>query len=95
MTKEEFRKTVLLERCLEFGFEEVRWFDLVRWKMKEEFTKTLYQVSITLDSDTNMITLERQPMTDRYWKNNFSPKWYFSAIPLDEVQKGLVQNPGW
>ena len=43
------------------------------------------KVSITLDSDTNMITLERQPMTDRYWKNNFSPKWYFSAIPLDEV----------
>lgn len=95
MSKEEFREAILLERALEFGFEEVRWFDLVRWKMQEEFTKPLYWLSITRAKDGKTITLERKPVTDRYWKTNFSPKWYFSAIPLDEVQKGLVQNPGW
>ena len=34
----------------------------------------------------------------RQWQDNFSPKWYLSAIPSDEVRKShgsLVQNPGW
>ena len=31
LSQEEFRKALILERELEFGFEEVRWFDMVRW----------------------------------------------------------------
>lgn len=93
LTKEAFREAVLLERTLEFGWEEVRWFDLVRWKKEEDFKKTLFMLRIT--NDAGQISFERQPIKDRYWKNDFSPKWYFSAFPTDEVQKGLVQNPGW
>lgn len=93
LDKVAFRKAVLLERTLEFGWEEVRWFDLVRWKMEDEFKKTLYMLSIK--NKDGKITFERQPIKDRYWKSNFSPKWYFSAFPTDEVQKGMVQNPGW
>ena len=38
-----------------------------------------------------------QPEPVRAWTNNFDPKWYLSAFPSDEVNKGygLVQNPGW
>ena len=33
----------------------------------------------------------------RFWQKNFSPKWYMSAFPSDEINKGygLLQNPGW
>ena len=33
----------------------------------------------------------------RYLQDNFSPKWYLSAFPSDEINKGygLIQNPGW
>lgn len=34
---------------------------------------------------------------ERYWKKNWDTKWYLSAFPTDEINKGygLVQNPGW
>lgn len=34
---------------------------------------------------------------ERYWKRYWDPKWYLSAFPTNEVNKGygLVQNPGW
>lgn len=33
----------------------------------------------------------------RYWWTSFSPKWYLSALPPNEINKdyGLTQNPGW
>lgn len=38
-----------------------------------------------------------QKENDRYWKMNWDPKWYLSAFPTNEINKGygLVQNPGW
>ena len=38
-----------------------------------------------------------EPEPDRAWTNNFDPKWYLSAFPSDEINKGygLIQNPGW
>lgn len=33
----------------------------------------------------------------RFWADNWDPKWYLSAFPTKEINKGygLVQNPGW
>ena len=33
----------------------------------------------------------------RYWAKHWDTKWYLSAFPTNEVNKGygLVQNPGW
>lgn len=96
LTKEEFREMVLRERALEFGYEEVRWFDLVRWKRDSDFTKPLYGVKIRKQSD-NSFKYEKWQLGERNWKKNWNPKWYFSAFPTTEVNKGygLVQNPGW
>ncbi len=35
--------------------------------------------------------------SSRTWWTSFSPKWYLSAFPPSEVNKGygLTQNPGW
>jgi starch-binding outer membrane protein, SusD/RagB family len=96
LSKEAFRNAVLTERACEFGYEEVRWFDLIRWKNQENFTKTLQGVNTTKNGNGTFsyVTFE---LPERYWKNNFSPKWYLSAFPPNEINKdyGLIQNPGW
>ncbi len=96
LTQEEFREAVLRERVLELGFEEVRWYDLIRWKRENDFTKTLYGMDIIRNEDGSF-SYNRFKLPPRYWQENWSPKWYLSAFPINEVLKdyGLVQNPGW
>lgn len=42
---------------------------------------------------------EQFTITERYWQKPgmFSPKWYLSAVPTNEINKeyGMTQNPGW
>lgn len=114
-SQEEFRKAVIRERVLELGYERVRWFDMVRWKMKDVFTKTLYGMRIckkgtpaAADGDckdfggygrheSSKFIYTRFKLPTRYWAKHFSPKWYLSAFPTDEINKGygIIQNPGW
>ena len=95
LSQEQFREMVLNERAVEFGFEEIRWFDLVRWKRTEDFTKPLYGVKIWSQADGSY-KYEKWQLAERYWKKNWSPKWYLCAFPPEEINKGygLVQNPG-
>ena len=95
---------ILDERAREFCFEEVRWFDIAFWKREDIMRKSLYGIQITLKSgsfesgDLVLNYSDPTPMDQkRYWQDNFSPKWYLSALPSDEINKGygLVQNPGW
>lgn len=98
LSQTDFREMLLNERCCEFGYEEVRWFDIIRWKREADFRKTLYGLTIELDDpDTKSFKCTRWPIPDRYWKNAWSPKWYLGAFPSEEINKrqGLVQNPGW
>jgi hypothetical protein len=94
----QFRAAVLRERALELGFEEVRWFDLIRWKQENVFKQKLNGVNTTRATTAPFtLTYTTFPLPSRYWQDNFSPKWYLSAFPPNEVNKGygLVQNPGW
>lgn len=95
LTKDQFREAVLNERACEFGYEEVRWFDLIRWKRADDFTKKLHGLNIRRNG--NDFTYEKFELPQRSWQKNWSPKWYLSAFPPNEVNKGygLVQNPGW
>lgn len=108
MTKEEFRNAILLERDLEFGFEEVRWFDMVRWGLKEAFTTKLHGLISWGDDDRNPTRITYgNPQTGaepvylttptRKWYTEFDTKWYLCPIPTEEIQKGygMTQNPGW
>ncbi len=90
LSKEEFREAVLNERAVEFGWEGVRWFDLIRWKREGDFTKTLHGVNI-VRSTTTPYTFTYTPfeIPARFWKTNWSPKWYLSAFPLSEVTKTM------
>lgn len=99
MSQEEFREAVLRERACEFGFEEVRFFDLIRWKREADFTKHLHGINIYRHKTTNEYMFEFPQLAERAWQKagGFSSKWYLSAFPPSEVNKGygLVQNPGW
>lgn len=96
LSTEEFREMILRERAVEFGFEEIRWFDLIRWKRADDFQKPLYGLKIRKNQDGSY-EYEKWEINARYWRTNWSPKWYLGAFPVSEVNKGfgLVQNPGW
>lgn len=98
-TKDQFIEVVLKEKALELGFEEVRWFDLVRWGRTKDFTKTLYGLK-SKGNDLNnptSFTFEKVTLNGRYWQSNWDSKWFLAPIPQDEINKkyGMTQNPGW
>lgn len=99
MTQGEFRAAVLRERACEFGYEEVHWYDIIRWKNEEAFKAEIQGVNMYINkSNPTGFTYKVFTVTpERTWKTNWSPKWYLSAFPVKEVDKnyGLVQNPGW
>lgn len=97
--KTELREAILRERTLEFGFEEVRWFDLIRWGRKEDFQKKLYGLYSTGNNvnKPTAFTFSTYELSTRYWANNWDSKWYLAPIPQTEINKkyGMTQNPGW
>lgn len=98
------REEIFDERAREFCFEEVRWFDIAFWKREDLMRKLLYGIQITRKSGSfeegNLVLTYSDPSKmdqGRIWQDKFSPKWFLSAFPSDEINKGygLVQNPGW
>lgn len=100
LSHDNFLKAVLRERALELGFEEVRWYDLVRRNLVEDFTKKLYGLTSTgLDDLYNptQFSFEVTELGERYWSTTWDSKWYLAPIPQTEINKGygMTQNPGW
>lgn len=84
------------ERKIELFCEELRWYDIRRWKIIEDvYAEKLYGVDI--------IELKEDGVTTTKWKkifgvqadNNFSAKMYWWPIATDEINKApqLQQNP--
>lgn len=100
MNKEQFRKALIHERDCEFGFEEFRWFDIVRWGLDDALTTPLHGLrSIgNKDSEATQFTfsvIDAYP--NRQWWTKWDRKWFLAPIPASEVNKGygMTQNPGW
>jgi len=108
--KENFIKELLRERGCEFGMEEGRFYDMVRRKMQDRFTKHLRWIKTYRKDDTSIALpdVAQYPSfryevgeiqdTRMWWEPGFwTNKWYLSAFPNEELNKdyGLTQNPGW
>ncbi len=98
LDKDAFNEAIITERACEFGYEEVRWYDIIRRKMDYVFTNRLHgQYTKATNSAKTTFDYETRELPLRKWSENFSAKWYLSAFPATEVNKGygLTQNPGW
>ncbi|MBR5905168.1 MAG: RagB/SusD family nutrient uptake outer membrane protein [Bacteroidales bacterium] len=100
LNKEQFREALILERDLEFGFEEVRWFDMVRWGLTKAFTTKLKALEVTGNKQKNATSFTfklKDAYPPRVWYNTWDTKWYLAPIPAVEINKnyGMTQNPGW
>lgn len=98
MTKSELREAILRERILEFAYEEVRYFDLQRWKRQDIWETTAELKALEIQKDGSSYTYTHVPVQNvRPSMNNWENKYYLTPIPVDEVNKkyGLIQNPGW
>lgn len=92
MTKEEMREVIRNERRIEMAFEEMRFYDIRRWREAEKIFETpLRGMSIVVGS--NSVTYNPIDLVKVNWDN----KRYFYPIPYDEVNKNnkMVQNPNW
>ncbi len=98
LSQKQFREAILTERALEFGYEEIRWYDITRHLLDDVFKQRLHgEITKATNADKTIFTYQVVQLPIRNWTTQFSRKWYLSAFPATEVNKGygLIQNPGW
>ena len=89
---------ILQERAVEFGFEEVRYFDINRRMRKDLLETPRFRLKTYKNDETfryERTNDVKQPT--RGWVERWSNRYYLLPLAVDEINKkyGLVQNPGW
>lgn len=98
LNRDKFREAILTERALEFGYEEIRWYDITRHLLDNVFKQRLHgEITKATDASKTVFTYEKVELPIRNWTTQSPRRWYLSAFPATEVNKGygLIQNPGW
>lgn len=86
------------ERRIEFVYEDVRWYDIRRWKILDEALVNATGVDIietnNQDNGTVSTTWRKIQVQQR---GPVQPKMYWVPIPVDEINRApqLVPNPGY
>ncbi|MVN92983.1 RagB/SusD family nutrient uptake outer membrane protein [Mucilaginibacter aquatilis] len=97
LSKTDMRLRIQNERGVEFAFEDMRWWDIMRWKKGPELvSQTLTAMNVVKNG--NEFTYNVVPVEAAYQRNPFQERQYLYPIPLVEINKSrgvLVQNPGW
>ena len=94
LTKDQMRARIQNERRVEFCFEEMRFFDVRRWKLGTTyFNKPITGVKITVDAAKKPIGFERFEVEKRQWDEKMN------LYPINQNERyrasNLIQNPGW
>lgn len=95
---EKLQDAILHERAVEFAFEEVRYFDINRWKRKDLLETPQYRLKSYRQTNGSMkYEKTNDVFLKRVWVERWNDRYYLLPIPTDEINKnyGLVQNPGW
>lgn len=91
---DELTEYLLDERAREFGQEDMRYFDLIRYKKGNDWAARPMEIlSIKKAGNKFIYTQSIRNDIAYLWKEY----WYLLPFPVDEINKkyGLVQNPGW
>jgi hypothetical protein len=96
LSKDQMRERIRNERAVEFAFEDMRWWDILRWKKGPDLVaQPMMGMKITKTGTTfsfEVITLGTE------YQKTFKDYMHLYPIPLAEINKSataLVQNPGW
>lgn len=93
LSQEQFRQAVRRERMAELAFEGQRFFDIRRWGIAEQVFNVQIQGMTYVDNNGQLQTARQESFV-----RNFNPaRDYLWPIPQKEIDlnKNLVQNPGW
>jgi len=97
LTKDEFRQKLMHERRIELAFENVRYWDLRRWKIAENYLNNdIHGVVITKVSDVPLTFSYQNKVVEKRVFD--ATKMYLYPIPQTEIEKAsgvLTQNPNW
>lgn len=95
LTKDLMRNRIRNERAVEFAFEDMRWWDILRWKKGIELVaQPMRGMGITRIGTVFTYT----PVALPNYQKTFLDYMHLYPIPLNEVVKSagkLIQNPGW
>lgn len=82
------------ERAREFGQEEIRYFDMVRYKKGAEWVSRPMELLETTKTGNDF---DYKPIIEDKTKYLWNDNWYLLPFPIGEINKkyGLIQNPGW
>lgn len=95
LTKDQMRKRIRNERAVEFAFEEMRWWDLLRWRDGETIKATVNAMNVT--KTPTGFSYDVVPLPALY-QREFNERMFTYPIPRNEVDKSngvMKQNPGW
>jgi len=96
LSKDAMRERIRNERAVEFAFEEMRWWDILRWKKGVELVaQPMKGMQITRTGTT--FTYTPVVLAANYQKV-FEEYMHLYPIPAAEIYKSpgaLKQNPGW
>lgn len=95
LNKDQMRERIRNERAVEFAFEDMRWWDILRWKKGVELVAQPMQgMKITKTGST--FSYEKIDLPA--FQKTFKDYMHLYPIPLAEINKStaaLIQNPGW
>lgn len=92
------KKALMHERQVEFVHEDIRWYDIRRWKILPQTITNAKGVDIieTNNKDNNTVTTTWRQINVQD-RGAVQDKMYWVPIPINEIKKApqLEQNPGY
>ena len=97
LSKIEMRTRIHNERGVELAFEELRWWDVLRWKKGPELVSQTITAMDVIKTPSGF-TYSVVPVDAAFQRAPFQDHMYYYPIPRSEINKSkgaLTQNPGW
>ncbi|QPH40108.1 RagB/SusD family nutrient uptake outer membrane protein [Pedobacter endophyticus] len=96
LTQAQMRDRIRNERAVEFAFEDMRWWDILRWKKGAEIVAQPMKGMKVIKNANGTFTYSVVELPA--FSKVFNDQMYLYPIPRSEMNKtsgALKQNPGW